>query len=267
MHAVSTIAEDLRRLGVADGDTVMVHASLRRIGPVAGGASGVIAALDAAVGVSGTVLMVVGAEDDHAWVNERPEEEREALLVGAEPFDHLSTPASADIGVLAEEFRRAPGTLVNDHPEARFAARGRLAAELLAGTPWNDYHGAGSPLERLMRAGGKVLRLGADLNTVTLLHYAEFLVDLPAKKRDRRHRKVRAEDGGTRIVVIDTLDDTYGIVDYPHGDYFDDLMADYLSTGTAAVGTVGNARSELIEAGELVRFGVAWLERELAGLP
>ncbi len=267
MREVSTITEDLRRLGVIGGDTVMVHASLRRLGQVVGGASGVIAALDAAVGATGTLLMLVSAENDHAWVNERPEAEREALLADAVAFDHLNTPAASDIGVLAEEFRRAPGTLVNDHPEARFAARGRLAADLLTDAPWHDYCGTGSPLERLVRARGKVLRLGADLNTVTLLHHAEFLADVPAKRRDRRHRKVRTAGGGSRIVVIDTLDDTYGITDYPHGDYFDDLMADYLKTGAAAVGMVGNARSELIDAEDLVRYGARWIEATLGRRP
>lgn len=51
---------DLRRLGVAGGDVVMVHASLRAIGPVEGGAAGVANALDAAVGPEGTVLRTWG---------------------------------------------------------------------------------------------------------------------------------------------------------------------------------------------------------------
>ncbi|TMC50105.1 MAG: hypothetical protein E6J14_04415 [Chloroflexi bacterium] len=46
----SRVRDDLRALGVLDGMTVMVHPPLRRIGPVAGGADGVIDALDAAVG-------------------------------------------------------------------------------------------------------------------------------------------------------------------------------------------------------------------------
>ena len=51
---VEHLVADLRRLGVVEGDLLMVHASLRAIGPVLGGADGVIDALEVAVGPSGT---------------------------------------------------------------------------------------------------------------------------------------------------------------------------------------------------------------------
>ena len=54
------LVDDLRRLGVQAGDVVMVHASLRAIGPVTGGADAVLDALEAAVGEDGTLLMVLG---------------------------------------------------------------------------------------------------------------------------------------------------------------------------------------------------------------
>jgi aminoglycoside N3'-acetyltransferase len=61
---------------------MMVHASLRAIGPVDGGASGVIEAVRAALGPDGTMLMIIAAN-------------------AGEAFDRLSTPADPDIGVLA----------------------------------------------------------------------------------------------------------------------------------------------------------------------
>ena len=125
------LAAELARLGLRVGDTVMVHASLRAVGPVEGGADGVIDALEAAVGRHGTLLMTLGARDDHSWVNERPEVERGPLLARAEPFDALVTPAQPDVGYLAEAFRRREGTRVTDHPEGRFGARGARALELI----------------------------------------------------------------------------------------------------------------------------------------
>ncbi|WP_203603573.1 AAC(3) family N-acetyltransferase, partial [Streptomyces sp. SID10692] len=44
-------------LGVRPGDVLLVHASLRSLGPVAGGARGVLAALRRAVGPEGTVVV------------------------------------------------------------------------------------------------------------------------------------------------------------------------------------------------------------------
>ena len=85
--SVASLLGDLRRLGVATDDVVMVHAPLRVIGPVQGRARGVAAALDTAVGPGGTVLMVLGALDEWAWVNDRPESGRPRLLTGSPPFD------------------------------------------------------------------------------------------------------------------------------------------------------------------------------------
>lgn len=258
------LATDLRTLGVAPGDTVMVHASLKAIGPVDGGAAGIVRALDEVVGPNGTLLMVLGAEDDWGWVNERPEEDRPALLADAEPFDCLVTPAQEDVGMLAEVFRRTPGTRVSDHPEGRFGARGHRAAAFVADVPWDDYYGPGSPLERLVEADGKVLRLGADTNTVTLIHYAEHLADLPAKRRVRRHRRVAAP-GGPIVRTIECLDDSDGIVEWTGEDYFSLILRDYLDSRPVARGFVGGARSELVPARDLVSFAAAWMSRHLAG--
>lgn len=262
LHSVRQLTQELRHLGVAAGDVLMVHASLRKLGPVEGRAAGLIAALDAAVGSEGTLLMTLGARDDWAWVNERPEEERVTLLADAEPFDPAVSPAEPDVGVLAEVFRQHPGTLVSDHPEGRFGARGRLAAALVADPPWHDYYGPGSALERLVSAGGKVLRLGADIDTVTLIHFAEFLAQVPNKRRVVRYRKVK-RGGGTQIVPVETQDDSQGIAYFDGPDYFGLILQEYLQLGRARQGLVGNARSELLDAADLVPFASAWMKQHL----
>jgi aminoglycoside N3'-acetyltransferase len=247
------LTRDLMELGVWPGDCLMVHASLRAIGPVShagrwgpsGRAAGVLDALDRAVGDTGTLLMVLGSDED-----------------GDEPFDVLRTPAQKDVGYLAEAFRARAGTRVTDHPEGRFGARGARAAELLENPPWHDYYGPDSPLDRFQRMNGRVLRLGADLETTTLLHFAEYLAPLPNKRRVRRRRRVRRGDT-IEIVAVECLDDEHGIVDYPPGDYFGLLLRDYLATGRARTGRVGRAPSELIEARDLLEFGVQWMAKKL----
>jgi aminoglycoside N3'-acetyltransferase len=257
---------ELAQPGIVSGDTIMVHVSLRAVGPIEHGAAGLVRALDAAVGADGTLLMTVGARDDCAWVNDRPEAERAGLLAGTEPFDYRATPADPEVGVLAEVFRQTPGTLASDHPEGRFAARGRLAEDVLVSVPWDDYYGPGSPLERFTDARGKVLRLGADTNTVTLLHYAEYLAEVPHKRRVRRHRVV-AGPHGPEVRVIECLDDADGIVDYPGEDYFAAILEAYLRERTAAIGLVGNATSELLDASDLVAFASRWMTDHLSAQP
>ena len=175
------------------------------------------------MGEDGTLLMVLGARDDWDWVNTKAESERAGLLAGAPTFDAHATPSDPDVGVLAEVFRQRPGTVVNDHPDGRFGARGRGARGLLEATPWDDYYGPGSPLDRLCQVRGKVLRLGADLDTVTLLHLAEYYTFVANKRTVRRHHVVTV-DGGREVVHVDGLDDSKGIVDWVGEDYFAVLL-------------------------------------------
>lgn len=236
----SELAAQISALGPVAGRDVMVHASLRELGPVAGGAEGVVEAIRLALGAGGTMLMMVAAADD-------------------EPFDRDETEADPDNGVLAEVFRRHPGVEVNDHPACRFAAWGPGAPELLDPQPLHDYYGPGSPLERLCGRGGLVLRLGSDIDTVTLTHYAEYLADVPAKRTARR-RYTRADTGE---LDVDSLDDSAGIVDWPHGDYFAQILVDYLAEGRAAVGPVGRCTAELLDARAFVGFATRWMEANL----
>jgi aminoglycoside N3'-acetyltransferase len=220
----------------------------------------VIAALDAAVGPDGGWMMVLGAKNDWDWVNARSVAERAALLESAEPFDHLRTVAEQDVGYLAEAMRRHPGTQVSDHPEGRFAARGALALTLLHDPPWDDYYGPGSPLQILCNIGGSVLRLGADLDTVTLLHHAEYLVPLNGKRRVLRHRRVLGPDGPI-VRTVSCLNDSDGIVAWEGEDYFVTILKAYLAGGCGARGQVGGAASELLDARDLLAFSVDWMAR------
>lgn len=262
------LQRDLRALGVEPGDLLMVHASLRKIGLAStlhgeGGADLILAALEAAVGPSGTLMMTLGTDYEMDWANRRPVAERASLFAGAPPFDHANAPAAPDVGWLAEAFRRRPGTIVSDNPSGRFGARGAAAAALMADQPWHDYYGPGSPLEKLCARGGRILRLGAGPDTVTALHHAEYLAELPAKKRVRWDY-VLAGANGPEHVWIDCLDDSQGVADWTGEDYFALIVKAYLALGRHREGSVGNAQSELIDAADIVAFGARWMEANLA---
>ncbi len=241
VHTTAALTADLRRLGIAAGDLVMVHVSLRAVGPTQGRADGLVRAVLDALGPHGTMLMVLGADPD-------------------EPFDAQTTEVDVeDLGTFAEVFRVQPGVSVSDHAAARMAATGPLAPSLLSDPPLHDYYGPGSTLHRFVEQGGKVLRLGADLDTVTLTHHAEYLADIPDKRRVRR-RYVRADTGEQ---WIDSLDDSDGIGQWQGGDYFPQILIDFIAEGHARTGTVGSCRAELVDGPAFVAFAVAWMNTHM----
>ena len=259
---------DLAALGVQAGDRVMVHVSLRKLGLARsqvgdGGAEMLLDALEAAVGPTGTLVMILGSDYAYDWVNQRPVEERAKLLAGTPPFDAQNASVLPEVGWFAEVFRLRAGTMLSSNPSGRFAARGRDAAALLSDQPWNDYYGPGSPLEKLCERGGKVLRLGADPNTVTVLHYAEYLARIPEKRRTRWDYLV-SDPAGPQHVWIECLDDSRGIVEWDGEDYFALITNAYVAAGKARRGRVGLAASELIDAADFVAFGATWMEKHFS---
>lgn len=56
MHSRRQLADDLRALGVAAGDVVMAHASVRAVGEIAGGPDEIHLALKDALTEAGTLM-------------------------------------------------------------------------------------------------------------------------------------------------------------------------------------------------------------------
>lgn len=233
--------EQLQELGLRPGMTVMVHAGLRELGPVEGRAAGIISAILEALGPEGTMVMVLGADPD-------------------EPFDALHTEVDIeDFGVLAETFRTYPGTRVSDHAASRYAAHGPKAAALIDDPPLHHYHGPNSTLQRLVNDGASILRFGADEDTITLTHYAEYLAEIDGKRSVR----VRYERADTGEQWLDSLDDNWGVKHWEGGDYFEQIYFDYLDAARARVGPLGACQAELIDAGDFLAFAKAWMELNL----
>ena len=194
---------DLQHLGIRAGDVVMVHAAMSKVGRCLNGPDAFIRALLDAVGPTGTILAYT---DWHGAYDELLDEQNRVSFEWREhipPFDPTASRAIRDNGVLAELIRTTPGAMRSGNPGASIAALGAAAEWLAADHPLDYGCGAGSQLAKLVAAGGKVMILGAPLDTMTLLHHAEHLS--PASQtsggaatrrlRDAR-RRVLADDGG-----------------------------------------------------------------------
>ncbi len=256
MHTRAYLAAGFRDLGVAPGDVVMVHASLRAIGEVAGGPDQVHLALTDCLTPDGTLMMYAGCPryyDEVGRGNLTPDEERE-VLDKLPPFDPETARSARDHGALVELFRTSPGARVNRHV-TRFVVWGKQAEYLISQQPWDYALGAGSALERFVQLDGKILLLGCDHDTVTFLHYAEHIVDIPDKRIARY--QVPIEENGRRVWrAQEEVDSSNGA----HANWPDRFFAKMIDACLAAhphtSGRVGNAASYLISANGLLTFAL-----------
>jgi aminoglycoside 3-N-acetyltransferase len=171
MYSTEELANDFCKLGVRAGDTVMLHASVRAVGEVAGGPDQIHLALKSVLTSEGTLMMYASCPRYYDEVErgnltiEQEREIREELPV----FDPLTARSARDNGTLVEFLRTYPDSRVNRHV-ARFVFWGKQTEHLMSSQPWNYALGTDSPLERFLRLDGKIVLLGSDHDAVTFLH-------------------------------------------------------------------------------------------------
>jgi aminoglycoside 3-N-acetyltransferase len=222
----------LSRLGVRSGGVLVVHLSYRAVRPIEGGPAGVIEALRSAVGTEGTIVMPSWSEDDD------------------QPFDPATTPASADLGVTADIFRRIPQVRRSAHPFA-FAALGPLAAAVTADPLPLPPHRLESPIGRVYQQDGQILLLGVDQDANTTVHLAEVLAQVPYGVP--RHCTVLHHGRSRRI-------------DYLENDHCCQrfmLVDEWLRAGKLQrEGPVGHAHARLLSSRDVVRVVQERLARD-----
>jgi aminoglycoside 3-N-acetyltransferase len=164
MNPIEQLSSDLLELGVRPGVALLVHSSLRSLGPVPGKAEGVVQGLLDALGPRGTLLM--------------PALSYETVHADSPVFDVRATPSC--VGGLTEYFRTREGTLRSVHPTHSVSGIGRQAEDLLSDhalsvTPCGPY----SPFFRLPQVNGQILFAGCGLRPNTSMHGVEELVEPP----------------------------------------------------------------------------------------
>lgn len=244
----SSLAHDLKRLGVSPGAVVMVHAAVRAVGAVTGGVNVIIQALQDAVGDAGTLVAYVDFEPGFA------DGDAEIPV-----FDKRIAQAARDHGVLHETLRTWPGARRSDHPDAGVVAVGRRAEWITGTHPFRYGYGDGSPFERVLEAGGQVLMLGAPLDTITLLHYAEHRARIP-DKRVVTYRRLMPGPNGPEWVTFEEFDTSQPVHPALPDDAFDRIARAALASGQGTVGSFGNATATRFDD-ELVATAIEWLER------
>lgn len=197
----------LRAVGIAEGDTVIVHSSLSALGWVVGGAHGVVDGLLRALGPEGTIVMPAqtGVSDPSTWQHPPVPADWWPVIREAWPaFDPRLTPMRA-MGAVVECFARLDGVVHSGHPSVGFVAHGSKAAALMHPHTLEAGLGDDSPLGRLYDVGAQVVLLGVGHGNDTSLHLAEHRADWPGKAW-RTDGAPMLVDGERRWVEYRTLD-------------------------------------------------------------
>ena len=229
------LTRDLRKLGIRSGDSVMLHSSLSSLGLVQGGAETVVDAFLEVIDRDGT--MIFPAFAGNIW-------EGHPCMEHCSSCSHESKFCPSDEpgreGIIAETFRRRPGALRGCHPAHSWCALGAKAELFLkdnykSKTPC----GRGNPFEKLVEEDGCIVCLGVMVNTITLWHYYEDLLNVPYLGIYYPEiRNVCYAPRGRRI-------------QYEFPGIMDEIVK---AAGIMKVAKVGKGSSRLIRAGDFKKF-------------
>lgn len=251
-HTRKSLAQNLTNLGLSAGDTVLVHSSLRSIGPVQDGARDVVRALLDAAGADGTVVVptqTLDNRDPSTWRHApAPEADWPMLRETLPPFDPATTP-STDMGQIAECVRTWPGAVRSAHPLTSFASVGPKAADLMRVHSLSSILGEESPLAELERIDARILLLGVGFEKCTAFHLAEYRS--PVRMRYSISSVMRTARGREWV--------SYETIKLDDRD-FDALGAEFeTQSGSVVRGAVGAAESRLFSFRDAVRFATEWI--------
>lgn len=231
---------DLKKIGIKEGDSVLVHSSLSKIGFVEGGSKTVVDALFDVIGKNGTLLFPTfpAAGRNKTHLEEHPY------------FDIRNTPSQ--MGSITEYFRKLDGVHRSFHPTDSVCAKGPLA-EFYTNThygqltPYNEF----SPFRKLCEKGGKILMLGTTLNGACVnLHTLEDAVDFKHPVYDPQLFDIKMIDAEGNETIMKTK------VHNPECSAkrnCDALKPEFLKQGVLVDGMIGEAKSMLIDADKMLK--------------
>lgn len=155
------LVADLRRLGIQEGDRIFVHSSFKKIGLAKGGPAAVVAALQKAVGASGTLGMPVFP----------------FCFSPEAAFDPAASPSK--VGVITETFRQSKGVVRSYSPSHSAAFWGRDAEYLASGHADIPPYAMQGPFGKLYDLNFKIIMLGCGLAPNSTIHAIEDWAGLP----------------------------------------------------------------------------------------
>ncbi|MCK6648323.1 MAG: AAC(3) family N-acetyltransferase [Bacteroidia bacterium] len=233
------LVDDLKKIGLQKGDSVLVHSSLSKIGFVEGGPATVVNALFEVIGQEGTLLFP-----------SFPAKGRNKTHLEEHPFfDIKNTPSQ--MGSITEYFRKLDKVHRSFHPTDPICAKGPLAEYYTNShfgqlTPYNEH----SPFRKLCDKKGKILMLGTTLNgACTNLHTLEDAVNFKYPVYDSVEYEVKMIDESGKEYQMRTKVHN---PDYSAKRNCDALKPMFEKEGVLVNGVVGEAKTMLIDAQKML---------------
>lgn len=165
-YSIDDIDKAFQCLGIKVGDVLLVHSSLFNLGKIRDYEIAEIPGLFLQillkhVGTEGTIVVPAFNFD----------------FCEGKLFNRQESP-SKNMGVLAEYIRRLPNSYRSSHPMQSVAAIGRLAEKICAPDTASSFN-VGGPFSMMLDNNAKLLLIGASIQSVSLIHYAEERATVP----------------------------------------------------------------------------------------
>lgn len=254
------ILNDIKQLGVREGDNLLLHSSLKSIGYVEGGALTVIEAILQVISSSGTLVVPTYSM-------------RGTMYDTCQTKNYIFDPRhdTTGLGIIPATFLKLPGIQRSIHPTHSVSAIGRYAKILTeAHHKGGSTFGSDSPWDRLMKLDGKILGLGISLGPFTFYHVLEdMLLDgfpLPVRMKKTYMLKCRDWNGNLVEVPVNPHDPQFSKIRIDHAerkDLRDYFWKEFNKAGLLTVGKVGMATAWVAQINkfydhliELMRQGI-----------
>jgi aminoglycoside 3-N-acetyltransferase len=254
LYSQESLKQNMEKIGIRPGMTLIVHSSYKAIGHVVGGPVAVILALEEALGETGTLVMPTFTEhlrDLAEEENHRPESQCELVRQHLPLYYPDLTPVDRHNGILTELFRKQQGVLRSAHPHLSFAAWGKHAQKIIEHHSFNNALGQQSPIARIYNLQGYVLLFGAPRDTNSSLHLSEY-------RQNSMNITPRVWDALMMVDGKRTWAQYHDIVN--NSDIFPQILDAFLHHSDACrTGKIGDAESYFMSQPEIADFGVEWL--------
>lgn len=232
MYTYQDLVRDLENLRIDAKGTILVHSSMKSIGPVEGGADTVLNALMDYM-KDGLLLLPT-----HTW----------AEINTRNPYFYVDKTPS-HVGILTELFRKRPGVVRSWHPTHSVAAYGKEAAEFVAGEEKFDTPCArDSVYGKLLDRKGVILLIGVDHRRNTFIHGVEEWVDIPGRLTDHHKQLYTVLPNGT---ILSTPQRRHVGAVSEHYWKVDELLEEY---GAVYKGKLGDATVRVCDTVKLTKI-------------